>query len=94
MVFDLEADPHGQFNLAEERPDLLAKGISILHDWHHEMMESATHRIDPLNTVMSEGGPLYSRCDDPQKYIERLRNTGREEIAERFAMRTKPYRSV
>lgn len=93
MVFDLENDPHEQFNLSEERPDLLAKGISILHNWHHEMMDSATHRVDPLHTVMAEGGPLHSRGSDAGKaYFERLKETGRAAIAQRFEERSNPFR--
>ena len=87
MLFDLANDPHEQFNLAEERPDLLAKGISLLHNWHNEMMETASHRVDPLQTVLSEGGPLHSK-DGGKAYIERLKQTGRAEIAERFEKRS------
>ena len=93
MVFDLESDPHEQVNIADDRPDLLAKGITLLHDWHNEMMESASHRIDPLNTVMQEGGPLHIRPEG-EKYIKRLKATGRAEIAERFETRPLPYKQA
>lgn len=71
MVFDLDSDPHEQTNLAAERPDLVGQGIKIL-------------KRDPLEEVMAEGGPLHVRDAGPD-YLNRLRNTGRSEIAERLA---------
>ncbi len=93
MVFDLEADPHEQDNLAAERPDLLEKGKAILHDWRAEMRRSGHHTVDPLDTVMAEGGPHHIQEARSGAYLERLRSTGRAEIAERFATREHPYRS-
>jgi arylsulfatase A-like enzyme len=91
MVFDLAADPHEQYDLAAERPDLVARGKEILHDWLDEVMAGATHRVDPLQTVMSEGGPFHVRSGGPA-YIERLRVTGRKAVADRFAARQRPFR--
>jgi len=91
MVFDLANDPHEQHDLAPQRPDLVAAGKALLHDWRTAMRESATHKVDPLDTVMAEGGPFHVRDDGPA-YIERLRATGRGEIAERLARRRNPYR--
>jgi hypothetical protein len=93
MVFDLEADPHEQHNLAAERPDLVDKGKAILHDWRVKMRGSARHTVDPLDTVMAEGGPFHIQEARSGAYLERLRSTGRAEIAERFATREHPYRS-
>lgn len=93
MVFDLENDPHEQHDLASERPDLVAKGKEILHEWRTRMRETATHKTDPLDTVMAEGGPYHVRDDGPS-YLERLRQTGRVNIAERFASRSQPYRET
>lgn len=93
MVFDVEKDPHEQRDLAPERPDLIARGKAILQEWQTEMRETATHKQDPLDTVMAEGGPFHVRNDGPA-YIERLRSTGRSEIAERFEKRAQPYKEV
>ena len=84
MVFDLEADPHEQHNLANSRPDLVEKGKEILSQWKADCLESAHVKQDPLEEVMAEGGPLHVRDDGPS-YLKRLRETGREEIADHLA---------
>jgi arylsulfatase A-like enzyme len=84
MVFDLEADPHEQYDLSSSRPDLVDKGKVLLHEWHSYNMSIATHPVDPLNTVMAEGGPLHVKGEGPA-YMERLRATGRSEVADRLA---------
>lgn len=90
MVFDIANDPHEQHNLAPTRPDLVAQGKAFLHDWRISTRECASHKIDPLDTVMAEGGPYHVRDRGPA-YLERLRQTGRAEIAERFATRPNAY---
>lgn len=96
MVFDLEADPHEQHDLAAARPELVAHGKGLLHDWRVQTRETATHTTDPLDTVMAEGGPFHVRIEPGvgAAYIERLRATGRGDIAERFAQRKQAYRSM
>jgi choline-sulfatase len=84
MVFDLEADPHEQQNLADSRPDLLKKGQEILAEWKTDCLKTAHVKQDPLDEVMSEGGPLHVRDNGPS-YLQRLRETGRGEIADRLA---------
>lgn len=91
MVFDVVNDPHEQNNLAPERPDLVAKGKELLKDWHNSVLETATHKTDPLETVMAEGGPFHVRDEGPT-YFERLKQTGRAAIARRFETRKNPYR--
>jgi arylsulfatase A-like enzyme len=91
MVFDLEADPHEQVDLARERPDLLARGREILDTWRTEMLATAVHKVDPRETVMAEGGPLHIRGEGA-RYIQRLKETGRTEIAERFEARRHAWR--
>lgn len=90
MLFDLVDDPHEQWDLASERPDLVAHGETLLHAWRVGVRDTATHTVDPLDTVMSEGGPFHVRDEGPA-YIERLRATGRAAIAERFATRPHPH---
>lgn len=56
------------------------------------MLDSATHKTDPLDSVMAEDGPYHVRDDGPA-YSERLKATGRAEIADRFATRSQPFRN-
>lgn len=86
MLFDLEADPHEQHDLAAERPDLVRRAMALLADWQDEMMRTSATDIDPLMTVLREGGPLHTRGELPA-YLERLRATGRAQHADRLAAR-------
>ncbi len=86
LLFNLLSDPHEQYNLAEQKPELIATGRHLLHRWREEMLATSTSGIDPLETVCAEGGSLHAReCGD---YLERLRKTGRGEAAARFERRT------
>jgi len=86
MVFDLDADPHEQINLADSRPELLEKGKNLLSEWKKECLETARVKQDPKDTVIAEGGPLHARQGGPA-YLQRLKETGRGEIAERLKMK-------
>ncbi|MBW2280520.1 MAG: sulfatase [Deltaproteobacteria bacterium] len=81
MLFNLEDDPHEQVDLAEKQPERAAEALARLDSWHAEMMRTATHAVDPMWTVLREGGPFHvrGRLSD---YLERLRRTGRETWAE------------
>lgn len=83
MLFDLAHDPHEQKDLARARPEVTARGAHLLAEWHDDVMRSATHRIDPLETVLREGGPFHVR-GQRDAYLARLRATGRAEHAERL----------
>ncbi len=83
MLFNLTDDPYMQHNLIAERSDLVDKAMGMLAEWHHEMMLKSTTNIDPLMTVLREGGPSHTRYELP-KYLERLRATGRADYAERL----------
>ncbi len=83
MLFDLEADPHEQHNLADDHPELVIRGQAILNTWLTDCLKTATHGQDPLWTVMHEGGPLHVRDEGPT-YLKRLMATGREESARRL----------
>jgi len=76
MLFDTNADPHLQTNLAGERPDVVAELQADLDTWHAEMMASSESGIDPMETVLSEGGPYHTRTS-LEMYANRLRETGR-----------------
>jgi arylsulfatase A-like enzyme len=84
MLYDLSDDPHEQRNLAEARPQIVDQAMAKLSDWHHNMAVTATTDVDPMTTVLREGGALHTRGMLPP-YLERLRQTGRERHAERLA---------
>lgn len=84
LLFDLAADPHLQRDLAPAQPERVAQGMAMLAQWHADSMARATHPIDPLDTVLAEGGPSHTRGKLPA-YLERLRRTGRADWAERLA---------
>lgn len=86
MLWDLSADPHEQHDLAPERPDLVQQGMSLLAAWYDEMALRSRHDVDPMMTVLREGGPYHTRGMLPA-YLERLRATGRAAHAERLAGR-------
>jgi arylsulfatase A-like enzyme len=86
MLWDLEADPHEQHDLAGERPDLVERGLRLLADWYGEMALTSRHDVDPMLTVLREGGPLHTR-GMLRNYLARLRATGRAAHAERLEQR-------
>ncbi len=84
MLFNLTEDPHEQHNLAAERPDVVNRAMGMLADWHHEMVTTANHGVNPMQTVLQEGGPYHTR-DELPAYLERLRATGRAHHAKTLA---------
>lgn len=84
MLFDLRADPFEQRNLAAERPDIVGRGTTLLSQWHAGMIRHAARGRDPLENVVQEGGPFHVRGELPA-YLERLRATGRGELARALA---------
>jgi hypothetical protein len=60
--------------------------MALLSDWQYEMMLSSRTDVDPLMTVLREGGPFHTRGMLPG-YLARLRDTGRTNHAERLAAR-------
>jgi choline-sulfatase len=81
MLYDLENDPHEQVNLASDRKDICQAAVYKLTEWHDDMMSSMPDAIDPLWTVMREGGPLHAR-GHLRAYARFLRATGREHAVE------------
>ncbi|HEY65227.1 MAG TPA: sulfatase [Caldilineae bacterium] len=86
MLFDLANDPHEQHDLAAERPDLVDRAMGMLAEWYHEMAATSRYNVDPMMTVLREGGPYHTR-GQLRAYLERLRATGRAHHAERLAAR-------
>jgi choline-sulfatase len=83
MLFNLTQDPHEQHDLAGECPELVDYALARLAEWQAQMMVTATSDVDPMVTVLREGGPFHTRGNLP-RYLERLRETGREEHAVRL----------
>jgi arylsulfatase A-like enzyme len=80
MLFDLANDPHETRDLAGAEPDVAARAMAMLEEWYTEMVRTATRPDDPLRTVLAEGGPFHTR-GQLGKYLQRLRETEREQWA-------------
>jgi len=99
MLFDLNADPFEQHDLAEARPDVMKEAAWRYTHWHDSQMkkmtEYASDSLDPLWTVMREGGPAHAQfptlgADSLGDYITRLEETGRAEGAQALRAKYKP----
>jgi hypothetical protein len=86
MLFNLRDDPHEQRDLAESQPEVVGRAMTMLDEWHAAMMRTSTTGIDPMWTVLREGGAFHTRRQLPG-YIARLRETGRAKWAEHLATR-------
>jgi arylsulfatase A-like enzyme len=84
MLFDVEDDPHEQRDVAGERSDMVAHAMALLAEWSSEVMRTSCQDVDPMMTVLREGGPFYTRGRLPA-YLQRLRDTGRTAHAARLA---------
>lgn len=84
MLFDLANDPHEQNDVASKHPEVLRDGAWRLAKWHDEQMQKmAKHSsdvVDPLWTVIHEGGP-YQISGILPGYLDRLEATGRSAAA-------------
>ena len=83
LLFDLEADPYEQHDVAAEHPDVVMAALATLSEWGSDALARTDHGVDPLWTVLTGGGPWHSRVDVPW-YLDRLRSTGRAGWADRF----------
>lgn len=81
MLFDLANDPHEQHNLAESEPEIVNQGLAYLEQWLTEMKATAISDVDPMMTVLRQGGAFHTRGHLPA-YLERLRATGRAHHAD------------
>jgi len=81
LLFNLEDDPHETTDLSESLPDVRNEGLARLEQWHAEMMATSISGVDPMATVLKEGGPLHTR-DMVSIYSQRLRDTGRGQHAD------------
>ena len=83
MLFDLVEDPFEQRNVATAHPEVVERALAVLSEWGAEALSRSSTGIDPLWTVLSDGGPWHSRVD-VDWYLERLRTTGRGRWASYF----------
>lgn len=95
MLFDLTSDPHELNDRAELMSEICREGAWRLLRWHDRQMATVVRRssdaIDPLWTVIQEGGPYHARISRMHpgrpgiegfgNYLERLVATGRSEAA-------------
>jgi arylsulfatase A-like enzyme len=100
MLYDLDADPHEQNNLAAAKPELCREGQWRLARWHDAQMQkmalTSNDVTDPLWTVVREGGPHHASLAHGQpgiegfktylKYLEDTdRKEGADELREKYA---------
>lgn len=76
MLFNIATDPHEQHDVAASEPAICREAVYRLNHWHDAMMSSMNCDVDPLWTVMREGGPEHTR-GELQPYLKRLEETGR-----------------
>jgi arylsulfatase A-like enzyme len=92
MLFDLAADPHEQNEISADHPEVVREGAFRLSEWHAKQMHKMPQdKVDPLWTVIEEGGPYHANTGEPRgslyhsggldSYIERLEVTGRSDGA-------------
>lgn len=78
MLFNLKDDPREEHNLAAENKDVCKEAVYRLYEWHDESMMKSKDDVDPLWTVMREGGPFHAK-GFLKNYGKRLIETGREQ---------------
>jgi arylsulfatase A-like enzyme len=85
MLFDVARDPHETTDLVAAQPQLADHGSGLIEQWTAEMLTRSSSAIDPLWTVMREGGPFHCRAQQRENYLQRLRQTGRGRHADFLA---------
>ncbi len=90
MLFDYENDFHMTNNLATSKPEIVTRGLELLDEWHKMMMMNSNSKIDPLDTVIEEGGPFHTR-EQLNNYIKRLNKTGRGEMVKLILDKNESY---
>ena len=63
------------------------EGAKLILDWHDEQMLRSDSQIDPLWTVIHEGGPYHASDKVLPAYLKRLEATGRAAGAEELRRR-------
>jgi choline-sulfatase len=93
MLFDLTADPFEQHNVAADHPEVVEHALSLLLEWGADALRQSPTGVDPLWTVLNEGGPWHSRVD-VEWYLDRLEKTGRGGWADHFRQSGPPTATV
>jgi choline-sulfatase len=83
MLFDLSRDPHEESEISGAHPDMTDHALALLANWEREQMLTSTTNVDPMMTVLREGGPFHTR-GHLHAYLDHLRATGRAQHAERL----------
>lgn len=86
MLFDVAADPHLRDNQADAQQEAVHYAARRISEWRVEMLASSVTGVDPLDTVVDEGGPFHVWGALPD-YLERLRATGRAPMADQLEQR-------
>ncbi len=86
MLFDLASDPHEQHDVAADEPEVCAAAEAELAAWREACLAASPTGVDPLDTVLEEGGPWHVR-GHLLAYAERLRATGRGDWADELLAR-------
>ena len=86
MLFNLRDDAHEQRDLAAESPAVVDRAMGMLEEWHLEMASTSRSGVDPMLTVLREGGSFHTR-GMLAEYAARLRATGRARHADRLLAR-------
>jgi choline-sulfatase len=84
MLFNLTHDPHEQHDLSEQQPETVNRALRLLNDWERQMMLTSLVNVDPMMTVLREGGAFHTRGCLPA-YLQRLRETGRADHADKLS---------
>jgi choline-sulfatase len=89
MLYHLEEDLHLQYDLAAKHPEICQQAGTLLLEWQDQMLGSMPdpQAVDPMRTVLSEGGPTHAPRDLLPAYLKRLRLTGRAGHAEALERR-------
>ncbi len=95
MLFDLAQDPLEEHDVSHEYPNVVREAAFRLANWHTDQMNKMARHcsdvVDPMWTVIYEGGPQHARMQAPgepgstekfEQYLTRLEETGRQEAAE------------
>ena len=76
MLFNIEKDSYEQHDLAGIEKAICRDAVYCLSEWHDEMMGTMHDAVDPMWTVIREGGPFHAR-GQLRNYCEQLEKTGR-----------------
>ncbi|MHA1914278.1 MAG: sulfatase [Promethearchaeota archaeon] len=90
MLYDYQKDFHMISNLTNEKPKIVEKGMGLLDIWQTQMLEKSPYKLDPMETVLREGGPFHTR-GTLKYYLKHLIKTGREKMVNKIQDRNESY---